>query len=144
MLTSPLLNHHLPRAWVPTAFPGSPTCASGEDATRRNVGEATSDLSICLCHILRFPFGFAWDWRVGSLQKVIHRRFCFADWFINTHRHLHSSLSAKIILGKHLVFFFFPDVFIPRIIKKCGRKIGKYSAIGKTSLKRNSELTMRS
>lgn len=117
---SPRLSHygHLPspgeshRAWASRPSQGSPMCASREDANSQDVGEATSDLlSIYVCHILCFPFGFSWDWEVGSLQKMIRRWFCFADWFINTHRHLYSSMDdAKIILEKHPVFF--PQTFL--------------------------------
>ena len=68
------------RAWALGPSLRSPICASGED-----MGEAASDLlSIYLCHILGFPFGFSWGWGVGSLQKLICRWFCFSDWFINT------------------------------------------------------------
>lgn len=113
---SPVLSHcgHLPnpgefhRAWVPKPSQGSLICAPGEGDKSQSVGKATSDFpSIYQCHSLGFPFGFSWDWEVGSLQKW------FTDGFvllINTRRHLYSPVEAKIILGNHPGFF--PQIFL--------------------------------
>ena len=85
---------------------------------------------LCICvtscvFLLGFP----------GTEKWAHSRKwfadgCFADWFINTHRHLYSSMDAKIILGKHSGFSF-PRHFYLANHKKHGGKIRKYKTIGK-------------